>query len=97
MHIVEKHRTCLLNAVTAMTSFVQNTDCLNHIDVSSYSRYDQRNLEKKRFKEQRELEDRVSSREFLASLVSTVLFADQVLSALPGRITLLQVLATHQP
>jgi len=54
VHIVEKHRTCLLNAVTAMTSFVQNIDCLNHIDVSSYSRYDQRNLEKKRFKEQRE-------------------------------------------
>ncbi|NHH97232.1 hypothetical protein DYY66_0398 [Candidatus Nitrosotalea sp. FS] len=38
MHIVEKHRTCLLSAVTAMTSFVQNTGCLNHIDVSSYSR-----------------------------------------------------------
>ena len=73
---MEKNKIYLLNVVIARTSFAQNTDYQKITDVSSYSKSDQRNLEKKRSKEQKELADRVSLREFLGNLVSTLLFGD---------------------
>jgi len=60
-----KSKTCLLSVVIAKTSFVQNIDFQRPIDVSSCFKYDQKSLERKRSKEQKGPEGKVSSREFL--------------------------------
>ncbi len=60
VHIVEKNKIFHFSAITAMTSFVQNTDYQKITGVSSCTRLEQKDLEKIKFREERVLEDRAS-------------------------------------
>ena len=59
-HTVEKKLICHFSAITAVTSFVRNIGYQRNTGVLNFTRSEQKDLEKIKFREEKALEDRVS-------------------------------------